>query len=467
MTNSHTNNARKSIQSIQRRLFILLLRAFVIVVLLMVVFLLTLTTIFFALPRNSNFFSNSPLSASLESYYLAHGSWQGVERIVSGQTLSPLADLPPRWNRSVLLDANGVVVVDHGSIHTPLVGTTYQIRPGDEQLPLRVQNVQVGSLVFENIESPSPQRIALRFLQPLVQLSIIPALFTLIIGMLLVRRLVNPLASVIAAAKSVAAGDLTTRVKSSGPDDLRALSDSFNQMAEALENSDRKRRDMLADVAHELRTPLSVIRGRLEGIVDGIYPADQSQIALVLEETYLVGRLVEDLRILTLAESRQLHLEQRPVDLALLARRAASLFEAEANERGFQLSLEIPPDLPQVNGDAQRIEQVISNLVGNALRYTPVGGKITIKADVTDEVVRVRVSDTGEGVPEEDLPFIFDRFWRGDRSRSRTAGGAGLGLAIAKQLVEAMGGIISACNLPESGLEVTFTLPVTAEAVSA
>ncbi len=459
----HIANARKSVRSIQVRLFMLLLRAFGIVVLLMVIFLLALTGIFIIYPRNNNPFGLSPLAASLESYYLAHGNWQGVERIYTGRTLSPLAELPPRWGRSLLLDGDGRVVVDHGLTGTSLIGTVYQVQSGDESLPLSVQGIQVGALVYQTNESPAPGRTALRFLQPLVNISVVPAVLTLIIGLFLMRRVVNPLANVISAAQSVAAGDLSTRVQSSGPDDLRALSDSFNQMAESLQSSDRKRRDMLADIAHELRTPLSVMRGRMEGIVDGIYPVDESQIALVLEETYLVERLVEDLRILTLAESRQLHLEQRPVDLGELAKRAASLFEAEAAEKGFRFSLDIQPDLPMVSGDAQRLEQVISNLVGNALRYTPDGGQINIQVDLIPDAVRVRVSDTGPGVPEEDLPHIFDRFWRGDKSRSRAAGGAGLGLAIARQLVEAQGGAIRASNLPGGGLEVTFSLPLQPE----
>ncbi len=458
-----TNNAHQSVRSIQVRLFLLLLRAFGIVVLLMVVFLLALTGIFIIYPRTNNPFSYSPLATSLESYYVAHGNWQGVERIFTARTLSPFSNQFPRWERSTLLDAQGQVVVDHGQIHSPIIGTVYQDQPGNDRMPLTVDGVQVGTLVYLAAESPTPERAALRYLQPLLFVSIVPAVLTLVIGLFLTRRVVTPLANVISAAQSVASGDLTARVPSSGPDDLRALSDSFNHMAEALETSDRERKNMLADVAHELRTPLSVMRGRMEGIVDGIYPVDDSQIALVLEETYLVERLVEDLRILSLAESRQLHLERRPLDLSDLAKRAASLFEAEAAERGFQFTLDIQPGLPMVIGDAQRIEQVISNLVGNALRYTPEGGHIKIKLDQLPEGVRMQVSDNGLGVSEEDLPHLFDRFWRGERSRSRAAGGAGLGLAIAKQLVEAQGGMISARNLPEGGLEVSFVLPVQTE----
>ena len=229
-------------------------------------------------------------------------------------------------------------------------------------------------------------------------------------------------------------------------------------MASALERNDRERRDMLADVAHELRTPLSVIRGRLEGIVDGIYAADGGQVSLALEQTYLLERLVDDLRLLTLAETRQLHFEKNPVDLAKLAQRTVDMFSAEAREKNISLSLERGNGDFTVKLDPQRTEQVIGNLIGNALRYVPEGGKIWLTLEKTAESVSLCVKDNGPGVSDEDLPFLFDRFWRKDKSRSRFTGGTGLGLAIARQLIEAQGGVISARNLDESGLQIQIAL---------
>jgi two-component system OmpR family sensor kinase/two-component system sensor histidine kinase BaeS len=291
-----------------------------------------------------------------------------------------------------------------------------------------------------------------------VVISFFTGLLTLLIGLLLVRRVVTPLADVIGAAQSVAGGDLAARVRVRGPGDLRSLSDSFNRMAAALQASDRQRRDLLADVAHELRTPLTVIRGKLEGVLDGIYPADEAHVAPVLAETYVLERLVEDLRLLTLAESRQLHFERAPIDLAGLARQSASLFEAEAAERGIALKVEAEPDLPPVQADAQRTAQVIGNLVGNALRYAPDDGRVEIDVRRAPDGVEFCVSDNGPGVGEQDLGRMFDRFWRSEKSRSRAAGGAGLGLAIARQLVEAQGGSITAANRPGGGLRVAFRL---------
>jgi signal transduction histidine kinase len=178
----------------------------------------------------------------------------------------------------------------------------------------------------------------------------------------------------------------------------------------------------------------------------------------VLEETYLLERLVEDLRLLTLAESRQLHFDRQQVDLSELAQQAADLFAAEASEKGVAITVEAASDLPAVSADSQRISQVIGNLVSNALRYVPEGGRVAITARGVAGGVELAVSDNGPGVPEADLPRLFDRFWRGEKSRSRVGGGAGLGLAIARQLVEAQGGVIAVSNVPGGGLRVAFIL---------
>jgi signal transduction histidine kinase len=293
---------------------------------------------------------------------------------------------------------------------------------------------------------------------PVVALSLPLGALTLLIGFLLAQRFINPLADVIAAARAVADGTLSTRVPVRGPGDLRALTDSFNHMADALERSDRERRAMLTDIAHELRTPLTVMRGRLEGIVDGVYPADVAHIAPVLEETYTLERLVDDLRTLTLAEARQLHFDLRPVDLGELAERAASLFDAEAQEKRVALAVKIEAGLECVSADPQRLAQVIGNLLSNALRYAPEGGRIELLVRRVTDGVELCVADDGPGVPEADLPRIFDRFWRGDKARTRATGGAGLGLAIARQLVEAQGGALSAHNNSAGGLSVSLVL---------
>jgi signal transduction histidine kinase len=273
---------------------------------------------------------------------------------------------------------------------------------------------------------------------------------------LLLRRFVNPLADVVYAARALSSGKLDTRISAKGQEDLRSLSESFNEMASALERDDQERRALLADIAHELRTPLSVIRGRLEGIVDGIYSANGNQVSLALEQTYLLERLVDDLRLLTLVETHQLRFEKSQIDLAKLAQHTLEIFSAEAREKNISLSLETERGNFQIELDPQRSEQVIGNLIGNSLRYIPSGGRIWLTLEETAGLLRLCVNDNGPGVAKEDLPYLFDRFWRKERSRSRTTGGTGLGLAIAKQLVEAQGGTIEARNLPEGGLQVVL-----------
>jgi two-component system OmpR family sensor kinase/two-component system sensor histidine kinase BaeS len=232
-------------------------------------------------------------------------------------------------------------------------------------------------------------------------------------------------------------------------------------MAASLERNDRERRDMLADIAHELRTPLSIIRGRLEGIVDGIYPENGPQVSMALEQTYAMQRLVDDLRLLTLVETRQLPFDMREVNAGEVINRVIDMFSAEALEKNISLSF------PEKNGnltafiDPQRFEQVIGNLLGNALRYVPDGGKVWVTANELNGGVRIAVNDNGPGIPEEDLPFIFDRFWRKDKSRTRASGGSGLGLAIAKQLVEAQNGTITAVNVQGGGLQVIVDIKKT------
>jgi two-component system OmpR family sensor kinase/two-component system sensor histidine kinase BaeS len=450
--------ASQPIRIIRRRLFLLLLRALSVMV-LFVLFLSLIGYVFISNPdiaRYKVIFSRP----QLQSYYLEHDSWEGVEAEVSQIAHFPFPRSAQRWWEGVyLVDAGNRVLIDQGRTGTALVGQVYTPADGDQWVPIRVGGETVGSLILRRENAGSLIRFFIEILFPLGGVAFFGGLLIALIGALLVRRVVNPLAEVIAAAQAVARGDLSARVKVSGPSDLRALSDNFNHMAEALERNEQERRNLLADVAHELRTPLTVMRGKLEGILDGIYPADARHVAPVLEETYLLERLVEDLRLLTLAEARQLPLDLKSIQLEDVARRAMRLFEAQAAEKRITLEIQAEPGLPTVYADPQRVEQVIGNLIGNALRYVPEEGKVWTTIRQVDAGVEVAIQDNGPGVPEADLPRLFERFWRGEKSRSRASGGAGLGLAIARQLVEAQDGAISAANLPAGGLKVMFVLP--------
>ncbi len=264
------------------------------------------------------------------------------------------------------------------------------------------------------------------------------------IGRRVSRDLAAPLADVMAAADSVASGDLSVRVPERGPADFIRLARSFNHMAEELQRADQQRRNLTADVAHELRTPLQIIQGNLEGVLDGVYEPTPEHLGVTLEETRLLARLVDDLRTLSLAEAGQLPLQLEPVNVAEVLTDVSTSFSGQTEIAGIMLEVQVSSPSPlTITADAGRLEQVLGNLLANALRYTPSGGTITLRAEGGNGCVLILVRDTGAGIPAEDLPYVFDRFWRGDRSRSRAGGaGSGLGLAIARQLVQAQGGRI-------------------------
>ena len=444
-----------SVRSIRNRLFLLLLRAFIIVIAFLILFTMLATGLVLANPSQSNPLFRLPTVARLESYYLAHGNWTGV----SGIFTNSLDIEATQWRNSILLDAQGHVVVEYGRPMDPVNALTYQPAGNDSVTPIFVNGQLVGTLVVgQNVQS-SQRLFTLRFLQPVLLASLGLAVFGTVIGLLLTRRVVTPLAEVIAAAEEIAGGNLKVRARTKGSDDLGELGKSFNKMADALETNDRERRDMLANIAHELRTPLTVVRGRLEGIMDGIYPADENSIGPALEEAYLLERLVEDLRLLTMAEGHQLAFEKRELDIKEIARRSLNMFQAEAEEKNIRLQLVTWPEKALINADPLRTEQVISNLISNALRYVPEGGRVWVDISHTEKEVVISISDNGPGIPEADLPFIFNRFWRGEKSRSRVSGGAGLGLAIAKLLVEGQDGRIEAHSLPEGGLQMVVSFP--------
>jgi len=434
-----------SVREIRNRLLSLLVRAFVFVLFFSLIFFL-FVVIYFLASQNSPV--SPPFVNTLQGYYMGHGSWDGID------TAFDSIDELNSFN-AILLDEDQRIILDRDADPVSTVGSSYKIKPDDLALNLEANGARIGWLVITSLSLTARINFARAIILPVGALSLLLAFFLFVVATLLVRRFVNPLAGVIYAARQVANGKLSTRISSEGPQDMRSLSESFNEMASSLERNDRERRDLLADIAHELRTPLSVIRGRLEGIVDGIYKADDGQVvSLALEQTYLLERLVDDLRLLTLAETRQLHFEKKSVDLAQLSQHTIDMFSAEAQEKNISLSLEKGNGDYTAELDPQRMEQVVGNLVGNSLRYIPAGSKIWLTLEETSDEVKLFVSDNGPGVAEDELPYLFDRFWRKDKSRTRSAGGTGLGLAIAKQLVEAQGGTIEARNLSAGGLQV-------------
>jgi signal transduction histidine kinase len=269
------------------------------------------------------------------------------------------------------------------------------------------------------------------------------------------RRMAAPVGEVMEAADRVAAGDYAVRLRERGPREMRRLARSFNAMAQRLQASEEQRRNLLADVTHELRTPLSVIQGNLEGLVDGVYPPDRAHVEPVLEETMVMARLLEDLQTLSTAEAGALRLHRQILDPAELVADAVAAFRSGAESGGIELEQHAPAGLPPVDVDSVRIGEVLSNLLHNAVRHTPAGGSVVVAAErAEDGGVAFSVVDTGEGIPPEDLPHVFDRF-----VKAADSGGAGLGLAIAKSLVEAHGGSITAESEPGRGATIRFVLP--------
>jgi signal transduction histidine kinase len=270
------------------------------------------------------------------------------------------------------------------------------------------------------------------------------------------RRVAVPVADVMEAADRVAAGDYEARVDERGSREVRRLGRAFNEMAERLGTNEARRRQLLADVTHELRTPLSVIQANLEALIDGLYPIDDTHLRPVLEETKVMARLLDDLQTLSTAEAGVLTLHREPTDPGRLIDAAVQAFTAQAEEAGVPLEARGSDTLPELDVDPLRIGEVLSNLLSNALRHTPTGGTISVEGRETAEGVEFSVTDTGTGIAPEHLPHVFDRF-----SRAPDSPGAGLGLTIAKTLVEAHGGSIRA-ESELTGTTFSFSLPTSA-----
>jgi two-component system sensor histidine kinase BaeS len=265
-----------------------------------------------------------------------------------------------------------------------------------------------------------------------------------------------PLDSLVEAAGRVEEGDYSVRLPevNRGPRELRGLVRAFNTMTARLEADEAQRRRLLADVSHELRTPLAVIQGNAEAIIDGVYPADAEHLGMILEETQVLSRLIEDLRTLGLAEAGTLALHREPTDLSIVAAEVGRSFEQLAATAGARVEIDLPDDLPLLNVDPIRVREVLANLVANALRYVDFGGTVRIAARTGEATVVLEISDDGPGIPAELLPTVFDRFAKSSESR-----GTGLGLAIAKAIVEAHGGGISAASQSGVGTTMTIELP--------
>jgi signal transduction histidine kinase len=301
----------------------------------------------------------------------------------------------------------------------------------------------IGGLLFRGHEHRGP----------FIPIGIVLVVLAIVVIARAGRGFASPVADVMEAADRVAAGDYETRVQERGPREVQRLGRAFNEMAERLGTNETRRRQLLADVTHELRTPLSVIQANLEALIDGLYPIDDAHLRPVLDETKVMARLLDDLQTLSTAEAGVLTLHREPTDPRQLIDAAVNAFTAQAEEAGVRLERRGADTLSELDVDRLRIGEILSNLLSNALRHTPSGGTIVVQAHDTQDGVEFSITDTGTGIAEEHLPHVFDRF-----SRAPDSPGAGLGLAIAKTLVEAHGGTIRAESGP-AGTTMSLRLP--------
>ena len=390
----------------------------------------------------------------LSCYYQEQGNWTGVQPFVEQMEIL-------RGQRVVLTDAGGIVVADSRG---DLLGKQYHPdSPGKFLLPPGEDDV-FGKVYIYPMPPPedftSPQGLIKPISHFLLWGGLVAIAIALLVTFILSRRILAPVKSLTLAARRLGQGDFSQRVQSKDRGEIGELAQTFNSMASDLERAEKLRQNMVADVAHELRTPLANVRGYLEALRDGVIKPDTETIRSLDEEANLLSRLVEDLQELSLAETGELKLIYQPADISRLINQVVAAVQMQAKAKGISMSIDSAEALPAVNIDSQRIKQVLRNLLDNAITHTNKGDAITVIARKRPNCVKVTVTDTGKGIPPETIPNIFERFYRVDKSRARATGGSGLGLTIAKRLVEAHGGKIEVQSEPGKGSTFSFTIPV-------
>ncbi|HOU16110.1 MAG TPA: ATP-binding protein [Anaerolineae bacterium] len=414
------------------------------------------------------------LAQDLAAYYAEHGSWDGLQA-----QMGTLATMPGRrqgrggmtggntmgggmatWNFRVA-DADGRIVADSAAAPAGKLTTAEQQRA----LPIRNAAAVIGYLLpdREALGAGALDEPAQRYLDQLRGALLVGGLVAfaaaLLLAGLLTRGIVAPVRRLTQATQAIAAGNLDARAPVHGHDEIAELSQTFNAMSASLQRAEQARRAQTADIAHELRNPLSVLQGTLEALADGVYEPTPDNIEPALDQVRTLNRLVGDLRTLALADAGELRLERQPVDIGALLEHAAEGYREVLTDHGLTLDYTPAPHPLTVHADYERLTQVVGNILSNAARYVPAGGHVQMTARAAQNGVEVTIADNGPGVSDADLPHIFERFWRGDPSRSRTTGGSGLGLAIARHIILAHGGRIWAAPTPGGGLTVAFWLP--------
>jgi two-component system sensor histidine kinase BaeS len=412
--------------------------------------------------RSSRQEIGTQLAANLSIYYQEHGSWVGVDRylfepvvIMFGDQVFAGSTFTVGGRFALANEAGEIFITTESALD---IGKPLAEKEVDVTFPITVEGTKVGALGLIPVTTPSETEFLTSVTQSALLGGGVGIALALVLSTLLILQILSPLRKLAGATERIAQGDLPEPVRLRSRDELGQLGDSFDQMVENLRRSETLRQMMTADIAHELRTPVSIIQGTLEALIDGVYEPTDETIAPIYEETLHLGRLIDDLRDLALAEAGELRLEMERIDLGGLVRQVTEAVTS-APEEAPSVEIDIEPSIPPIDADPKRIRQVLANLLSNALRHTPATGSIRVIVRRLRDRIELVVSDTGPGIAEEDLPHLFERFYRGDPARNR-GGGTGLGLAIAKQWVEAHGGMIGADNAPGGGARFVIRLPL-------
>ena len=388
------------------------------------------------------------LIAELGEIYRANGGWNNIDRT----TLRALSKNQSYGTPFAVVNTDGIVVI--ASPRFPLDTRVSQLEISSG-IPIEMDNKPIGIVI-----SSAPRVLPLKPImesfskainQSLLLGGLIAVGLSLLFGLIFSHTLTRRLSELSKAANAIAKGELTRKVKVESKDEIGELALAFNQMSAELERSRELRRQMTADIAHELRTPLSIILGRAETLAEGMLPPNQEVFKVIHQEALRVNHLVEDLRLLSLSDAGELPLEKRTIDVSSLLEDIRITHQLSAEQKGVALQTSRAENLPSIMADPDRLKQILANLIENALRYTPSGGVIQLSANAEGQGVVIRVRDTGAGIPKDEIAHIFDRFYRGDKSRDRDKGGSGLGLAIVNSLVSAHGGSINVTSQPGEG----------------
>jgi two-component system sensor histidine kinase BaeS len=406
------------------------------------------------------------LVTNLTQYYQENGSWTGVETLFlprQGGSFSyhdPYSRFEVRRTLFALANPQGTVIFGGGPNDYGRQVPKSDLNKG---VSLKVDGNVVGYLLFTpTLDRWRPGTPEGNFLASVNQATIFSALgaalIALILGGILAYTMTHSLRELTAATRRLAKGELGHQVKVRSKDEIGELASSFNLMSAELAHANELRRRMTADIAHDLRTPLSVIMGYTEALSDDKLHASPEMFGVMHTEALHLSHLIDDLKTLSLADAGELPLMPQPIASGELLKRTASAHQVEAEKKNIQIGVETAPDLPLITVDVERMAQVLGNLVSNALRYTPAGGRVDLSASAQNGSVLLRVVDTGSGIAPEDLPYVFERSFRGDKARTQPNGETGLGLAIAKSLVEAQGGTIEVESTPGQGTAFTIRL---------